>query len=99
MGQPYWTSVPRVRKIDHAADGAGCNPRERIPVLPRKLVIVPVVLVLAAAFGFPAAASAPPVGALPAGPTAVIKTQAGELVAVSLPQRANGRVWRIARAF
>ena len=44
-------------------------------------------------------ASAPPVGQLPAGPTSTIATQHGELVAVSLPHRANGRVWRIARAF
>jgi hypothetical protein len=46
-----------------------------------------------------ASASAPPVGALPAGPVSVIQTQKGELVAVSLPTRANGRTWRIARAF
>lgn len=43
--------------------------------------------------------SAPPVGPLPPGPTTSIKTQKGELVAVALPTRASGRVWRIARAF
>ncbi|MFL5955074.1 MAG: hypothetical protein ACJ76I_13310 [Gaiellaceae bacterium] len=43
--------------------------------------------------------SATPIGPLPSGPTSVIQTQKGELVAVSLPNRANGRVWRIARAF
>jgi hypothetical protein len=44
-------------------------------------------------------ASAPPVGALPAGPTSAIQTNRGELVAVALPHRTGGRVWRIARAF
>ena len=56
-------------------------------------------LVLAGAVSVAASASAPPVGALPAGPVSVIPTQKGELVAVSLPSRTNGRVWRIARAF
>jgi hypothetical protein len=44
-------------------------------------------------------ATAPPVGPLPAGPTTTVATQAGELVAVALPSRSRGRVWRIARAF
>jgi hypothetical protein len=57
------------------------------------------VLVLAAALAVAATASAPPVGRLPAGPTSTIRTQTGELVAVALPHRANGRVWRIARPF
>jgi hypothetical protein len=56
-------------------------------------------VVLAGAVAVAATASAPPVGALPAGPVSVIHTQKGELVAVSLPDRANGRVWRIARPF
>ena len=43
--------------------------------------------------------SAPPVGKLPPGPKSVIQTTKDELVAVSLPHRANGRVWRIARPF
>jgi len=43
--------------------------------------------------------SAPPVGALPAGPTSTIQTQKGELVAVALPTRSGGKVWRVARAF
>lgn len=38
-----------------------------------------------------------PVGPLPAGPVSTIQTQKGELVAVALPHRAGGRVWRIAR--
>jgi hypothetical protein len=46
-----------------------------------------------------ARADAPPVGPLPAGPAATISTQKGQLVAVALPHRAGGRVWRIARAF
>jgi hypothetical protein len=44
-------------------------------------------------------ASAPPVGTLPAGPVSTIQTQKGQLVAVALPHRAGGRVWRVARAF
>jgi hypothetical protein len=43
-------------------------------------------------------ASSPPVGPLPAGPVSKIETTKGELVAVALPHRAGGRVWRIARA-
>ena len=50
-----------------------------------------VVLVLAAS----AAASAPPVGPLPAGPTAKITTARGELFAVALPAQPSGRVWRL----
>lgn len=43
--------------------------------------------------------SATPVGPLPRGPAATIETGKGQLVAVALPHRPNGRVWRIARAF
>jgi hypothetical protein len=59
-------------------------------------------LVVAAALAGAAGAgstSAPPVGPLPPGPTSTITAQKGELVAVSLPRRSNGRVWRIARPF
>jgi hypothetical protein len=54
-----------------------------------------VALVAAAAA---AHADAPPVGPLPPGPVATLVTQKGELVAVALPHRPAGRVWRIARA-
>jgi hypothetical protein len=64
----------------------------------RALTVV-AAFVLAGALAIAASASAPPVGALPAGPVSVINTQKGELVAVSLPTRGNGRVWRIARPF
>jgi hypothetical protein len=64
-----------------------------------RALTVSAVVFLAVALAAVAAASAPPVGALPAGAKSVIQTQKGELVAVSLPARANGRVWRIARAF
>ena len=53
---------------------------------------------LAAAAGA-GSSSAPPVGPLPPGPTTTIATQKGELVALSLPRRSNGRAWRIAHAF
>ncbi len=42
-------------------------------------------------------ADSTPVGALPSGPTSTIQTQKGQLIAVALPHRTNGRVWRIAR--
>jgi hypothetical protein len=45
----------------------------------------------------PAGATAPPVGTLPKGPVTTIRTTAGSLVAVALPHRANGLVWRLAR--
>ena len=44
-------------------------------------------------------ADSTPIGPLPAGPRATIDTQHGELVALALPQRSAGRVWRIARPF
>ena len=44
-------------------------------------------------------ADSTPVGALPPGPASTIATQRGEIVAVALPHRTGGRVWRIARAF
>lgn len=44
----------------------------------------------------PAAASAPPVGPLPKGPVTTIATQKGQLVAVALPHRTGGLVWRLA---
>jgi hypothetical protein len=43
-------------------------------------------------------ATAPPVGPLPSGPTSTIQTQVGQLVAVALPHRPSGRVWRVARS-
>jgi hypothetical protein len=57
------------------------------------------VAVAAAATAGLARASAPPVGLLPAGPTATLVTKKGQLVAVALPHRAGGKSWRIARAF
>ena len=54
-------------------------------------------LVTAAVLAAPAAASAPPVGPLPPGPTQHITTARGQLVAVALPHGSSGRVWRLAR--
>jgi hypothetical protein len=45
----------------------------------------------------PAVASAPPVGSLPPGPLTTIATRPGGLVAIALPRRAHGLVWRLAR--
>jgi hypothetical protein len=44
-----------------------------------------------------ALADSTPVGPLPAGPVATIQAQRGELVALALPERGSGRVWRVAR--
>jgi hypothetical protein len=55
-----------------------------------------------AALGGAAAASfadSTPIGALPRGSVSSIGSQRGELVAVALPRRGAGRVWRIARPF
>ena len=50
--------------------------------------------------GSPAAlADSTPIGSLPAGPVGSIVTQRGQLVAVALPMRSGGRVWRVARRF
>jgi hypothetical protein len=46
-----------------------------------------------------ARASSPPIGTLPPGPHTTVTTTAGQLVAVALPHRSGGRVWRIARRF
>jgi hypothetical protein len=46
-----------------------------------------------------ALADSTPVGPLPAGPTATIEVRHGELLALALPSRNAGRVWRIARPF
>jgi hypothetical protein len=45
----------------------------------------------------PAGASAPPVGPLPKGPLTTIRAKAGTLVAVALPHRSGGLVWRLAK--
>jgi hypothetical protein len=44
-----------------------------------------------------ALAESTPVGPLPAGPVASIEADRGELVALPLPRRSGGRVWRVAR--
>ena len=49
------------------------------------------------AVGAAANASAPPVGPIPKGPVAQVSTQKNQLVAVALPRRSGGRVWRLAR--
>ncbi len=61
-----------------------------------------IALLATAALGGGAAvafADSTPIGPLPAGPGATIDVQHGELVALALPQRSAGRVWRVARPF
>jgi hypothetical protein len=62
-------------------------------------LLVAFVAVVASTSAFAARTDSTPVGPLPAGPTSTIATQRGELVAVALPRRSGGRVWRIARSF
>ena len=57
--------------------------------------IAPFAAVAVCVLAAPAAASSPPVGPLPAGPTTQITTQRGALVAIALPPQAAGRVWRL----
>ena len=52
---------------------------------------------VALSLALPAAASAPPVGPLPKGPVTTVTTARGSLVAVALPHRQAGLVWRLAR--
>jgi hypothetical protein len=48
--------------------------------------------------GTGAEASAPPVGPIPKGPISSVTTQKGQLVAIALPKRGSGLVWRVARS-
>jgi hypothetical protein len=54
-------------------------------------------LAAALVFAVSSQATAPPVGSLPKGPTATVKTAKGSLVSIALPSRA-GKSWRLARA-
>ena len=61
-----------------------------------------ITLVAIGVVGARAAAALPdsaPIGPLPAGPSSTIDVRHGELVALALPQRRAGRVWRVARPF
>ena len=65
-----------------------------------KRLIIVISLVTALGGGSAAAlADSTPIGALPAGPLGSIVAQRGEFVAVALPVRSRGRVWRVARPF
>jgi hypothetical protein len=68
--------------------------REGVAVL--RLIAVAAAAVAALVLGLPAGATAPPVGPLPKGPVTTIRTQVGSLVAVALPHRRGGLVWRLA---
>jgi hypothetical protein len=65
----------------------------------RFIGLVAVAVAAAAIVAGVALADSTPVGPLPKGPVSTIQTQKGQLVAVALPHRANGRVWRVARAY
>jgi hypothetical protein len=65
----------------------------------RRLTVLVTIAGLGIAAAAAARAAAPPVGPLPPGPTSTVVTRVGELVAVALPHRSNGRTWRVARAY
>jgi hypothetical protein len=62
----------------------------------RSWFVLPPIVALALQVGV-AFASAPPVGAIPAGPITQVTTPKGTLVAVALPRKSGGLVWRLAR--
>jgi hypothetical protein len=63
-----------------------------------KRVAIAIVSVLVIGGGAAVAlADSSPIGPLPSGPVASIEAQRGELVALALPERGQGRVWRVAR--
>ena len=64
---------------------------------PRFVVVFTAVVAAAAALAGVSLADSKPVGALPSGPTSTIQADKGELIAVALPHRTKGRVWRVAR--
>src|SRR4051812_3744874 len=59
------------------------------------MLIAPLVIALAAPIV--ASASSTPVGPVPAGPVIQVAAPKGTLVAVALPRKSNGLVWRLAR--
>jgi len=67
--------------------------------IPFRAAALVAVAALAGATAAATRASSPPIGPLPPGAHATVTTKAGELVAVALPRRSGGRVWRIARRF
>jgi len=67
--------------------------------IPFRAAALVAVVALAGATAAATRASSPPIGPLPPGAHATVTTKAGELVAIALPHRSGGRVWRIARRF
>jgi hypothetical protein len=66
----------------------------------RAIIVLLSTLVLGGGAGAAAAlAVSIPIGPLPDGPTSTIEVQHGELVALALPHRDSGRVWRVARRY
>ena len=63
------------------------------------IALVAVAVAAAAILAGVGLADSTPVGPLPMGPISTVQTQKGQLIAVALPHRANGRVWRVARPY
>src|SRR5262249_44879208 len=63
----------------------------------RSLLAAATALAAAAALAAGAVADSTPIGQVPKGPITTVVTPRGSLVAVALPHRANGNVWRLAR--
>lgn len=66
--------------------------------MPRRTIVV-LAATVALASSVVASASAPPVGPLPAGSVTRVTAPRGTLVAVALPAKSGGLVWRLARAY
>ncbi|HEY1478818.1 MAG TPA: hypothetical protein VGF46_02255 [Gaiellales bacterium] len=64
-------------------------------MLTRLTLVLCLVALICATAVTTASATAPPVGALPAGPTAKVHMKKGQIVTISLPHGVHGRVWRI----
>jgi hypothetical protein len=60
-----------------------------------RMLVLLAVLALAGGSASAHTATAPPVGALPAGPTAKVHMKKGQIVTFALPHGVHGRVWRI----
>jgi hypothetical protein len=65
----------------------------------RRAILILAACAVAIGAATAARASSPPIGPLPRGVHSTVATKAGELVAIALPHRSGGRIWRIARAF
>src|SRR5262249_32594507 len=87
------------RRTEAPGDKNGADRTSRTARSRRLVALGVSTAVLSIASVTAATAAAPPVGPLPPSPLTKVETNKGQLVAIALPQRSKGRVWRVARAF